>query len=166
MILIHISNKILRVQKKQKPRRKRPLKSFVIIVDILFFTKETYKEVFEAADRVFLSSRQVSVAAVQLDETLPAFTPQNQPAAQVAAVSNRRNNRGSNRGGRGRGGSNRGRGGGQKNKGQGGPKPRGPRHSSNPPDGCCERHYVHGSDAWYCLEPHSCPWKDRCTPKN
>ena len=39
------------------------------------FTKETYRTVFEAADQVFLSSRQVSVAAVRvaaLDETRPA----------------------------------------------------------------------------------------------
>ena len=50
------------------------------------FTKETYKAVFEAADRVFLSSSKVSVAAVSLDETLPAFAPQNQPAVVAATA--------------------------------------------------------------------------------
>ena len=60
-------------------------------VSNMTFDHSTFKAVFEAADQVFLSSKQVSVAAVAaLDETLPAFTNQNQP--QVAAI---------NRGGRG-----------------------------------------------------------------
>ena len=51
------------------------------------FTKDTYKSVFEAADKVFLSAKQVTVAAMSvgsgsgsasLDETLPAFSTQNQ----------------------------------------------------------------------------------------
>ena len=140
------------------------------------FTRETYKAVFEAADGVFNSSKLISVAATTvqatgLDETLPAFNQQNQPTAQVAAVSNRGAGRGrGNRGGRGgrgnRGGSGTQSGGNRGNRGNNGQKPRGPRHSSSPPEACCERHYVHGADAWYCLEPHSCPWKDRCTPRN
>ena len=75
------------------------------------FSAETYKEVFEAADKVHQSSQSVSVAAVgmSLDETLPAFSQQNQPAAQVAAVQRGGRN---NRGGRGGGGQNRGGGGG------------------------------------------------------
>ena len=53
------------------------------------FTHTTYKAVFEAADKVYLSSKQVSVAAMQvaavnLDETQSAFTKQNQPS-EVAA---------------------------------------------------------------------------------
>ena len=58
------------------------------------FTKETHKAVFEAADKVFMSARQVNVAAAAvaavaaappgLDETQSAFEAQNQP--QVAAV--------------------------------------------------------------------------------
>ena len=132
----------------------------------LDFTKETYKNVFENADQVYLSSKQVAIAAVatpaaDLNETTSAFDPQNQP--QVAAVS-RGGNRGSRRGGRG-GTARRGSGrGGQSQAAQGGGKNR-KRHSSNPPEQCCDRHYSHGAEAWYCLAPHTCPWKDRCTPR-
>ena len=120
------------------------------------FTCDTYKSVFEAADKVFLSSKQVSVAAIsgsKLDETLPAFSQQNQP--QVAAV------RGSARGGRNRGN----RGGRGRGNPQGQPKPRGPRHSSQPPESCCDRHYRHGDSAWYCLQPLTCPWASKVTQK-
>ena len=133
------------------------------------FTKDSYVEIFEAADKVYLSSKQVNVAAVSLnmDETLPAFDPQNQPT-QVAAVANR--GRGKNRGrGNQRGGSGTGTGGrGQNSRGGrgGGTRPRGPRHTSNPPEQCCDRHYVHGADAWYCLKPLTCPWKDKVTSKD
>ena len=46
------------------------------------FNHSTFKDVFEAADKVFLSSKQVAVsalrvAAVSLDETQPAFALQN-----------------------------------------------------------------------------------------
>ena len=139
------------------------------------FSSETYKDVFEAADKVFNSARQVSIAAVSADlnETQPAFTPQNQP--QVAAIRGGGRGRG-NRGGRGRG--NRGGGqssqsgtstGGQSNKpqnqnqgqGQGQGQSRGPRHASNPPESCCSRHYRHGADAWFCLAPLTCPWVNK-----
>ena len=145
-------------------------------------TKDNYKEVFESADKCHVSAKQVSVAALMtegaaaLDETLPAFSQQNQP--QVAAVSAQRGNRG---GGRGRGTARGGRGGGQRGGGQrgggqsGGSQPnqnnknanngRGPRHSSNPPDSVCDRHFRHGGDAWYCLAPTTCPWVSRITPK-
>ena len=127
----------------------------------MVFNKDTYKKVFEAADQCYLSSKQIQVSAVSLDETQPAFSNQNLPSGEVAAISARgRNNRG--RSGTNRGGG-RGRGG--QNKNQRGNR-RGPRHSSSPPESCCDRHYTHGAQAWYCLEPHSCPWKDKCTPKS
>ena len=144
------------------------------------FSPATYKSVFEAADQVYLSSSQVTVAAVtttsQLDETLPAFSTQNQPS-QVAAV--QRGNRG-NRGGRNRptpassgtggGGRNRNQSNqNQPNQGQGQAgargQSRGPRHSSNPPDSCCSRHYRHGANAWYCLAPLTCPWVNKCSSR-
>ena len=141
-------------------------------ISSLEFTKDTYKDIFETADKVFQSSRQVNLAAINLstgaaDETLPAFDPQNQPSEVAAVTSNRggKNQRGSS-GTRGGGGggrrNNRGnRGGGR----GGGTQSRGQRHASNPPDSCCDRHYVHGEDAWYCLKPLSCPWKDKCAPR-
>ena len=140
------------------------------------FTKETYKEVFEAADKVFNSSKQIAatrasqVAATELDETLPAFNEQNQPT-QTAAMS-----RGGGRGGRGGRGNGRnqnqnssssgtGRGG-QGNRGQGSNRGgrgrgRGPRHASSPPEECCDRHWVHGPEAYFCLKPLTCPWKNK-----
>ena len=53
------------------------------------FNHQTYKEVFEAADKVYLSGRQVTIAAVarpvepELDETLPAFQSHNQEVAAI-----------------------------------------------------------------------------------
>ena len=134
------------------------------------FTKESYKQVFEAADQVFLSSKQITVAAIGqgeatgLDETLPAFNNQNLPV-QVAAVANRgqRGGRGrGNRGGRGGRGANRGA---ASTGTQVQPKPRGPRHSSMPPEQCCDRHYRHGANAFYCLQPLSCPWVNKVVAK-
>ena len=112
------------------------------------FNKDTYKDVFEAADQVFMASRQVEVAA--LDETLPAFSAQNQPS-EVAAVGkppkkNKKNNKGN------------------KNN-----KPRGPKHSSIPDsiaDKMCDRHYRHGADSWFCLAPLTCPWVNKVSPKS
>ena len=123
------------------------------------------KAVFEAADKVFMSSRQVNVAAVAavaavsgasaspnpLDETLPAFSAQNQP--QVAAVSKNQNS------GSGGGGKKKNK----KNKNR--DKPRPPRHASNPPEACCDRHYAHGDQAWYCLAPTTCPWVNKCVAR-
>ena len=116
------------------------------------FNKDTYKDVFEAADQVYLASKQVEVAVVSkpLDETLPAFSAQNQPS-EVAAVSGKppkKNKKNKN-----------------KNQNQ---NSRGQKHSSVPDsqaDKMCDRHFRHGSGAWYCLAPQTCPWKDRCTPK-
>ena len=118
------------------------------------FTKDTHKQVFEAADRIFNSGRQVNVAvaalkSTTLDETLPAFSAQNQPATEVAAIAGKGKNK--------------------KNK-----KPKKPRsqltkHASVPDklaEKMCDRHYVHADQAWYCLAPSTCPWKDRCATKN
>ena len=122
------------------------------------FNHQTYKEVFEAADKVYLSGRQVTIAAVArpvepgLDETLPAFSNQNQP--QVAAVSNKNGS-----GGGGKKNKRNNRGGGKKN------NDRGPKSDQNPPDSTCDRHYRHGDRAWYCLAPQTCPWKDKVSPK-
>ena len=133
------------------------------------FSHTTFKEVFEAADRVFLSSKQVSVAAMQvaavsLDETQAAFNPENQP--QVAAIAakqgkNQQSNRGRNKPNRNRGGRN----GQSQANSQSQTKPRGPRHSSSPPEACCDRHYRHGAEAWYCVAPLTCPWVNKCAPR-
>ena len=116
------------------------------------FNKDTYREVFEAADKCFTSSKQINVAAlavaaVDLDETQAAFDPQNQP--QVAAFTQKKK---------------------KKNKkgqpGSGQSKPQRKRHESSPPESCCDRHYTHGAGAWFCLEPQTCPWASKITPRN
>ena len=121
----------------------------------LDFSHTTYKEVFEAADKVYLAAKQVSVAAISLNETQPAFSEQNQPV-QVAATTSQKNSGNSRGGGRG----------GRRNRGRGGarPSPR-VRHASSPPEECCDRHYTHGADAWYCLAPLTCPWVKKCSPR-
>ena len=68
-------------------------------------------------DKVYLSSKSVSLAAVQvaavnLDETQSAFTTQKQPQAEVAAFANKQNKNSNSGGGSGRGGK-------DKNKGKG-----------------------------------------------
>ena len=127
------------------------------------FNKTTYKQIFEAADKCFTASKQVNVAAlavaaVDLDETQAAFTTQNQPTAQVAAIG--RGNRGGRRARGGRSNRGSGRGSGQSS------KPQRKRHESNPPEQCCDRHYSHGAGAWFCLEPLTCPWVSKITPRN
>ena len=142
------------------------------------FTQATYKQVFEAADKVFLSSKQLSVAAfgaaaapppdgagvqVGLDETLPAFQAHNQQ--QVAAFgqggkkgqgqSKNKNNKNQNNKNKGQ----------SQGQGQSGGRPRGQRHSSNPPDACCDRHYRHGASAWYCVAPLTCPWSTKVSAR-
>ena len=121
------------------------------------FNHATFKDVFEAADKVFMSAKQVSVAAlaiaaVDLDETQSAFTSQNQPGAEVAAFA------------KGQSGKNKKNKKNQNNKN----KSRGQKHSSVPDgqaDKMCDRHYRHGASAWYCLSPDSCPWASKVTPK-
>ena len=115
------------------------------------FNKDTYREVFEAADKCFTSSKQINVAAlavaaVDLDETQAAFDPQNQP--QVAAFTQKKKKKNKK---------------GQQGSGQS--KPQRKRHESSPPESCCDRHYTHGAGAWFCLEPQTCPWASKITPR-
>ena len=138
------------------------------------FSHATFKAVFEAADKVFLAAKQVSVAAVSvaavnlevdLDETQAAFTPQNQPAAVVAAFGRGQNNKNKPQEGGGKNKKNN-KGQGQGNKNQ---NSRGKKHSSVPDSQAnkmCDRHYRHGADAWFCLAPSSCPWKDKCKQRD
>ena len=119
------------------------------------FSAETYKQVFEAADKVYMSSKQVTVAAmavaaVSMDETQSAFDLQNQPVAEVAAVKSQKNKKN------------------KKGQGQNKNQSRGQQHSSVPDnlaEKMCDRHFRHGASAWYCLKPSSCPWKDKLTSK-
>ena len=111
----------------------------------LEFNKDTYKTVFASADKVYLSTKATEVSA----GVAAISAPQPQDAAQVAAV---RGGRPRGRGGRGgRGG---GRGGGQNRQ----PKP-------SVPAGCCDNHKKWAADAWFCLEPLTCPMVNKCSAK-
>ena len=127
------------------------------------FTKDTYKGMFEAADKVYTSARQISVAAVSLDETQSAFEAQNQP--QVATFASKgQASKPQNQGNGGGGGKKN-----KKNKNQQNSTSRGKKHDSVPDSlagKMCDRHFRHGGDAWYCLARSSCPWKDRCKPRD
>ena len=140
------------------------------------FTATTYKQVFEAADKVYMSAKQVSVAAmassvaavsVDLDETQAAFEVQNQPQVAAFTAKNKppkNQSQGSNGGGGGNK-NNKNKKNKNKNQNQNQTSSRGPRHSSSPPEACCDRHYKHGPDAWYCVAPLTCPWVNKCAPR-
>ena len=139
------------------------------------FNVNTYRQVFEAADKAYLSTKttdvSAGVAAVKLASNSESDSAQ---AGQVAALKpargQNRNRRGNGRGGGRNRGSGSGRGGASAAGNSGGQSGsnRGPRHHSSPPSSCCDNHYRWGADSWFCLEPTSCPWKDKCTarPKN
>ena len=122
------------------------------------FNHNTFKSVFEAADKVYLSSKQISVAAlkvaaVDLDETQAAFNPENQPQVAAMAKKPKKNKKNKNANGGG---------------GQSQANPRGQKHSSVPDnlaEKMCDRHHRHGVDAWYCLAPATCPWKSKIAPR-
>ena len=132
------------------------------------FSHDTYQKVFEAADKVYMSSKQVSVAAMassvaavsvsdDLDETQAAFFDQNQP--QLAAFG--KGGSGSGKGGKNKKNKN-------KNQNQGGSQEnnqsRGKKHSSIPDnlaDKMCTRHFRHGASAWFCVAPLTCPWASK-----
>ena len=138
------------------------------------FTKDTYKEVFEAADKCYMSAQQVSVAALSatvgsasgssaaatgLDETLPAFQSHNQQ--QVAAFGQNNKNKGQ---GQKKNKNNKNKGQGQAQSG----RSRGQKHSSIPDniaEKMCDRHYRHGDSAWYCVAPLTCPWATKVSSR-
>ena len=137
------------------------------------FNVNTYRGVFEAADKVYLSTKHTDVsagvAAVKLAANPESGADSAQPGAQVAAVKPARGRNKPNRGrGRGARQSGTGRGGGSSSSNTGASSSgsgRGPRHHSSPPSSCCDNHYRWGSDSWFCLEPLSCPWKDKVSAK-
>ena len=140
----------------------------------LEFNHETYQSVFDAADKVFLSSKSLpAIAALSRNAPPPpkqphpgqsivagensalntGFRETQPPEATVAAVSkpqkpkkdkNKENKPQNNQ---------------NSNRNQ---KPRrGPRHSSNPPHNSCNNHFTHGDQSWFCSAPLTCPWKDK-----
>ena len=148
----------------------------------LKFDQTTYQQIFDLADKSWLSTGSSTTAVVAAVATPSSDASQAAlDAAQVSAVSSRgnfrgRNNRGNrgNRGGRGtyRGGQNnsnqnqtntRNNSGGQTS----GQKPhqKGPRHQDGPPDSACSRHWSQGKGATYCSDPLVCGWASIIAPR-
>ena len=119
------------------------------------FNKDTYKTVFASADKVYLSTKSTEVSAGVAAISAP------QPVDEVAAVRGQRQNRGGRGRGNGRGGSSSNRGG-SSNQNNSNP-PRRPKPTV--PDGCCSNHKKWASDAWFCLEPLTCPLVNKCSAK-
>ena len=126
----------------------------------LDFNKDTCQAVFEAADKVFLSSRppEVSAGVAAITQPAPSSSTTSADQSQVAAVrpsGPRRTQRG--RANRGRGGSN--------SSGTGQSRPARPSSTTEAPSGCCNNHKKWAGDAWYCLEPLTCPWVNKISAK-
>ena len=125
-------------------------------------TAESFNEVVQLADDIHNSSRPAgsvaAIAAVSMDETLPAL--QSSVVPEIAATSR------GGRGGRGRGGRGRGRGRGRGGGGQSEPEQARPRSGTKHPDlpqgewKGCNMHYRWGKSAFFCSEPSTCPWKN------
>ena len=125
------------------------------------FDQNTYREVFEAADKIYLSTKSTDLSAPVAAVVNTDMEATGEVAALRPKPRNNRNNRGSRNGsGTARGGGNN-KPGSQSNEA----KPRGPRHSSNPPSSCCDNHFRWGASSWFCLAPLSCPWKDKCVTR-
>ena len=139
------------------------------------FEQNSYKKVFEHADKVWTSHRPEApvVAAIKAENVaaLKDSTDVENPA--VAAI--RRGAGRGFRGGRGQRGGNRG--GSNSNQGQGGqgrgggngrgrpPRtPTGPRHPQAL-EGSCYVHHQYGPEAWSCADRHNCPMRDVENPK-
>ena len=115
------------------------------------FDHSTYKDVFQAADKVYLSTKATEVSA-----GVAAISAKPDESGEVAAL------RGGGRGKppkRGQGGQN-GRGSQTSNSGQGRI-----RHKSKPSPDCCDNHYRWAQKSWFCLSPHTCPMADKCAPR-
>ena len=122
----------------------------------LEFTAATYKDVFKAADKVFLSTKATELSAgVAAITTTPA-----EQTPEVAALKPGKSQRNQNRGTRRGSGS----GGGAGNNSSSNNKSQGSK-SSSAPSSCCSNHKKWADQAWYCLAPLTCPWKNKCVAR-
>ena len=123
------------------------------------FNKETYQKVFQTADKIFLSSKTTEMSA---GVAAVVVTDKAEKGESVAAVS--KPQKGQNGGGGKpwwKNKSNRG----NSNSGSGAGAASGTqriRHKSKPPAACCDNHYRWADSAWFCLEPLTCPFVNKC----
>ena len=120
------------------------------------FNKNTYKAVFQKADKVFLSTKTTEVSP-----GVAAIATSAEDKSQVAAVTRRNKNQRSGKSGNSNSNNNSAA---AKDPKEGNTRRR-TRHSSNPPFACCDNHFKWGSDCWYCLAPLTCPWKDKISAR-
>ena len=142
------------------------------------FNSQTYLDVFDAADKAYLSSKPSTTVAAIAASPNPGFSiaagdnsPLNTAFTEVAAVTKNNKNKNSNSG-RPPKNNNKNQNSNppasqQNNQGQKGQQQgrKGPRHSSNPPHSCCNNHFRHGDSAWFCQAPLTCPWKDKVSER-
>ena len=137
------------------------------------FNDRTYLDVFDAADKVYLSSKTITSVAAIVAGRHPGLSiaegedsPLNTAMTEVAALTKKKNKNNKNQN-QNQNGQNKNdqkskpQKGQQSEQGQSQKGHKGPRHSSNPPHTCCDVHFVHGDGAWFCGNPTKCPWKDR-----
>ena len=127
------------------------------------FNMQNCKTVFEAADKVYLSTKvtEVSAGVAAISKPSNPSDDSSQVAAVRSAAASNRGQRGKNRrGGAGGNGVNRSGSGSNSSGTNGGGKP-----NKNVPSNCCRNHKKWAAEAWYCLEPLSCPWVNKIVKK-
>ena len=113
------------------------------------FSAETYTEVFNAADKIYLSTKATDLSAGVA--AIVTTTP------EVAAVKSNKNNKG--------GKNNKGNSSGNSSNNSGGGAGKPPGKKPSVPDGCCDNHRKWAEKAWFCLDPHRCPLASKTSPR-
>ena len=112
------------------------------------FDHTSYEEIFQSADKIYLSTQTTDMSANVAAIVTPANPPKAAGAAEVSAVKsskppkqNKPNN--SNNGG---------------NSNSSKPRP-------TVPEGCCSNHRKWAANAWFCLDPTKCPMATQNVPR-
>ena len=115
------------------------------------FDYDSYQAVFKTADKIFLSTKTTEVSAGVAAVSVAGASGSGAGAAEVAAVKPKknfyRNNNKNNKPNNSQSSDTR------------------IRHKSNPSPKCCDNHYRWAENAWFCLEPHTCPLVNKCGKK-
>ena len=118
--------------------------------------EENLKEVLRLADAVFETTNKNVAGQV-------AAVADESSGQEVSALTRTRGRGGAR--GRGRGRGQRGASQARQNGATQSTPNWGPRHPDNPPDGCCRAHWKWGTNAYYCSDIATCPWKNRIVPR-
>ena len=117
------------------------------------FDHTTYSQVFQAADKIYLSTKttdlSAGVAAIAVSPSTPKAAGQSLEVAAVRPGKPQRS--GGNRGGRNANSN-------SNNNRNNQPRP-------SVPAGCCANHKKWAANAWFCLDPHKCPMATKTAPR-